>query len=137
MADKPVWRQVYDRMATQVGPRLSEATASDQFAGATEVVIALRRAVLRDMRRRSRQWLHLMNLPAGSDIHLVRREIGELERQVRELAKRVEETGASASTRRRLEELDQRVDAIGAVRGTAPKARGATSRNGRARSAVR
>jgi hypothetical protein len=124
MADKPVWRQVYDSMATQVGPRLSEATASDQFAGATEVVIALRRAVLRDMRRRSRRWLHLMNLPAGSDIHLLRREIGELERQVRELAKRVEETGASASTRRRLEELDQRVDAI-------------ASRNGRARSAVR
>jgi hypothetical protein len=93
MADKPVWRQLYDRLATEVGPRLTEMTGSDEFAEATANAAALRRRVVRDLEQRSRRWLHMWNLPAGSDINVLRREIGELERQVRDLSKRLEELG--------------------------------------------
>jgi chromosome segregation ATPase len=93
MADKPVWRQVYDRVASEVGPRLTEMSGSDEFAEATANAAAARRRMTRDLEQRSRRWLHMWNLPAGSDINVLRREIGELERQVRDLSKRLEELG--------------------------------------------
>jgi len=96
MADKPIWRQVYDRVAAEVGPRLTDVTGSEEFAGATANAAAMRRRMMRDLEQRSRRWLHMWNLPAGSDINVLRREIGELERQVRDLSKRLEELGGSA-----------------------------------------
>jgi hypothetical protein len=93
MADKPAWRQLYDRVASEVGPRLTELTGSDEFADATANAAAMRRRMVRDLEQRSRRWLHMWNLPAGSDINVLRREIGELERQVRDLSKRLEELG--------------------------------------------
>ena len=137
MADKPVWRHVYDRMATEVGPRLTQATASDQFAGATSVLIAVRRAALRDLQRNSRRWLHMMNLPAGSDVRVLRKEIGELERQVRDLSRRVEQIGVSSSTERQVRELGQRVESLAAATAPASNGRrtptrpGTTAANGR------
>jgi hypothetical protein len=98
MAEKPVWRQVYDRVASEVGPRLTEMTGSDEFAEATANAAAMRRRMMRDLEQRSRRWLHMLNLPAGTDIHLLRREIGELERQVRDLSKRLEELGESVTS---------------------------------------
>jgi chromosome segregation ATPase len=95
MADKPVWRQLYDRVASEVGPRLTEVTASEEFAEATANAAAMRRRMMRDLEQRSRRWLHMWNLPAGSDINMLRREIGELERQVRDLSKRLEDLGES------------------------------------------
>jgi hypothetical protein len=99
MADKPVWRQLYDRVAAEVGPRLTEMTGSDEFAETTANAAAMRRRMARDLEQRSRRWLHMWNLPAGSDINVLRREIGELERQVRDLSKRLEELAESATSR--------------------------------------
>jgi hypothetical protein len=122
-------------VATEVGPRLTQATASDRFAGATSVVLAVRRAALRDLQTRSRRWLHLMNLPAGSDIRLLRREIGALERQVRDLTRLVEQVGVSSSTERQVMELGERVEELaaaaasnGASRSAKPAASGSDGR---------
>lgn len=90
----PLLRQVYERAVAELGPRLSQLTASDAFAEATELAQAAQARLQREVARRSRQVLHFWNLPAGTDVTVLRREIGELERQVRDLTKRLEDATA-------------------------------------------
>jgi len=84
-------RQVYERTVSELGPRLSNLTASDGFAEVAELTVATQARLRREIERRSRRFLHFWNLPAGSDVTVLRREIGELERQVRDLTKRLED----------------------------------------------
>ena len=90
MAEKPAWRAAYDQVMDEVGPRLTDATGSDAFAEAAEVAEAIRTRAASELQRSSRRALHSMNLPAGSDIAVLRQEIGELTREVRALARTVE-----------------------------------------------
>lgn len=99
MAQEPVWKQLYDQLATQLGPLAKEVTASDQFAQVVTVSEAARRRLREELQRSSRRWLHTFNLPAGSDVTMLRREIGELERQVRDLTKRLEDLGEPVDRR--------------------------------------
>jgi hypothetical protein len=87
---KPVLRELYDRIAEELGPQLSELTASDRFAIAVDVAEAVRQRTSTELQRSSRRFLHACNLPAGSDITLLRDEIGALDRTVRALARQVE-----------------------------------------------
>jgi hypothetical protein len=90
MSDKPTWRTVYDRVADEVGPRLTEVTGSDGFAEAVEAAGAVRSRAATELQRTSRRLLHAWNLPAGSDITVLRQELGALNREVRTLARHVE-----------------------------------------------
>lgn len=87
---KPLWREVYDRIADEIGPALTGLTGSEQFVTATDTAAAVRLRVEREVQRSSRRVLHSWNLPAGTDITVLRREIGDLERQVRLLTREVE-----------------------------------------------
>ncbi|MCB0966163.1 MAG: hypothetical protein KDB37_04955 [Ilumatobacter sp.] len=91
MTDKPVLRDLYDRVADELGPRLTELTASDEFAAAVEIAGAARDRAAVELARSSRRFLHAWNLPAGADITVLRQEIGALDRNVRALARQVEE----------------------------------------------
>lgn len=91
MSDKPVLRDLYDRVADELGPRLSELTASDEFAAAVEIAGAARDRAAVELQRSSRRFLHSWNLPAGADITVLRQEIGALDRNVRALSRQVEE----------------------------------------------
>ncbi len=88
--DKPVLRELYDRVAEELGPQLSGLTASDGFASAVEIAEAMRVRAGSELQRSSRRFLHGLNLPAGSDITVLREEIGSLDRTVRALARQVE-----------------------------------------------
>ncbi len=90
MSDKPAWREAYDRLSAEVGPRLTELTASDGFAEAVEMVGAVGGRASDELERRSRRLLHAWNLPSGSDISVLRHELGALTREVRALARQVD-----------------------------------------------
>ena len=91
MSDQLTWRAVYDRVAEEIGPRMKEVTGSEEFADAVEVAGAVRERATTELQRTSRRVLHAWNLPAGSDIALLRQELGALNREVRALARQVEE----------------------------------------------
>lgn len=91
MSDKPLLREIYDRLAAELGPQLTEATGSERFADVVAVVEAVRSRAAVDLERSSRRVLHAWNLPAGSDITVLRQEIGALDREVRALTREVEE----------------------------------------------
>ena len=90
VSDKPALRQLYDRVADELGPELSNLTASDRFAEVVGVVDVVRNRAASELQRRSRRMLHARNLPAGTDIAVLRQEIGALDRTVRGLTRQVE-----------------------------------------------
>lgn len=94
VADDPSWRQGYDALERQVGPRLEQLMRSESFAVAVGLLARVQRSVEAESGRMTRRVLHRLNLPAGSDVTRILAEIGQLRRQVHELT--VELDGARA-----------------------------------------
>lgn len=90
MAGKPGWRKGMEAVDGVLAPAAGNVVRNDTFALTLAVVARARRGVAGQAERLSRQGLHLLNLPAGSDINRLLRSIASVERQVRELAKQVE-----------------------------------------------
>ena len=78
-------RGVYDAIERQVGPRMEATVHSDKYAAVTTGVKRLRSALSSRIEGLNAGLLHLVNLPAGSDIRKLRRQIGELDYEVRTL----------------------------------------------------
>lgn len=78
-------RSMYDAIERQVSPRVEATVHSDEYAAVTTAVKRLRSAVGSRIEGLSAGLLHLVNLPAGSDIRKIRRQIGELDYEVRTL----------------------------------------------------
>ena len=94
----PLWRRAYDTADRVVTPRLEELVRTPGFAQGAALlrkVEALTRSAARDVSARG--W-HLLNLPAGSDVHRLRAQIGQLDREVRRLTVRVENERGSSRT---------------------------------------
>ena len=102
MAGKPAWRRSVDAVESALSPVAANVVRNDTFALTIAVVARARRGIAVRTERMSRQGLHLLNLPAGSDINRLLRSIASLEREVRELAKQVDEQGSdhAAASRR-------------------------------------
>ena len=86
---QPMWRQVIDTADSAVGPRLEQLVKTEEFAIAVGLLVRTRNEIQRRAERQTRRLLHLLNLPAGSDITRLMRQIGELERQIQELGRRL------------------------------------------------
>jgi hypothetical protein len=101
----PLWRQGYDAMEREVAPRLDAMVRSDGFAQAMGVVARLQRAVQQEVARSTRRWLHLLNLPAATDVSRILTEMGRLEKQVRDLTHQLEAAQRDGRARAEAEEV--------------------------------
>ncbi|QSE81431.1 hypothetical protein [Rhodococcus koreensis] len=91
MTGKPVWRKPYDAADRAVAPLAEALVRSGQFATAAAAIFDLRRTVGHGVNGvASRVW-HLVNLPAGTDVHRLRTQIGALDRDVRRLSLQLEQ----------------------------------------------
>ena len=68
---------------------LDEIVRSEAFAIASGLARRAQRDARRAVERGSRRAWHLLNLPAGSDVNRLLDEIATLQRQVRDLEKRI------------------------------------------------
>lgn len=93
--DHPRWRQGYDAVESTLGPRLEKLVGTDEFAQGVGAVLALRRQVEEQVTRTSRRVLHQLNLPAGTDVTRLLAEIGDLRKQLREMANDIEDLKAA------------------------------------------
>lgn len=98
----PLWRQAYNAWEQAVAPGLQQVTASNGFRDLLAMSMKANADLTREIERASRQWLHLWNLPAASDVRRLRQQVSGLERQLlamrNELERQGAERDASAST---------------------------------------
>jgi hypothetical protein len=80
---KPLFWRAFDAAERAVGPRLEDAVHSGTFLDALGVAARAQARVRRDLERQSRRVWHLVNLPAGSDVTTLRRQMAELDRELR------------------------------------------------------
>jgi len=87
---KPLWRRTFDRVERPLGGALEEVAGSGAFAQALNVTLRARAAARAQLERRTRRVWHLANLPAGSDVKRLHRQVVELDREVRRLRQALE-----------------------------------------------
>ena len=92
----PKWRQTFDSIEREVTPRLDTIIRSEQFAVATGLAAQMQRRIAKQAARNTRRVLHMLNLPAGTDVTRLLNEIGQLKAQVRTLSSQIEAQGAPA-----------------------------------------
>jgi hypothetical protein len=114
--DKPLLWKVFDAAEGAVAPHLEELVRTGGFAQALGLAARTQAGVKRGLETRSRRLWHLVNLPAGSDVAHLRRQIALLDRELQEVRRALER----AETRQTKEEDD---DAPTAGPTSAPRAR--------------
>jgi hypothetical protein len=105
---KPLWRQGVDTIDRLVGPVLDEVTKHEAFGLTVALLTRVRRTLGDHSEQVSRQVLHAVNLPAGSDVTRVLLRLASVERELRELGHHLDDARlAGPSPARQLEGGDR------------------------------
>ena len=80
---KPLWRRAFDTAEQAVAPHLERGVQSGGFTEVVVLVQRTRNGVYRRLEQDSRRLWHLLNLPAGTDVRRLRRQVAAVDREVR------------------------------------------------------
>ncbi|MGY1710995.1 hypothetical protein ACI8AC_15940 [Geodermatophilus sp. SYSU D00758] len=86
----PLWRQAFDAAERRVTPRAEEFVRTETFAVGAALLRRATTLALASARGASTRAWHLLNLPAGTDVHRLRAQVGALDREVRRLTLQLE-----------------------------------------------
>jgi polyhydroxyalkanoate synthesis regulator protein len=92
-ADRPLWRQAFDAVDTNLGPRMEELVRSEQFADGVAFLNRLNKQAIEAAERLNRQAMHFWNRPTASDVAELKKQLAAMQRQLRAMAKQLEEGG--------------------------------------------
>ena len=95
MTAAPGWQRLIVDAEKTISPRLRSVLHHEDTLLAAAVVQTLRDDIARRAEQTTRRLLHLLNLPAGSDINRLLTHIASVERQVLELAESIEDRSAA------------------------------------------
>ncbi|MEO3761400.1 hypothetical protein ABGB19_24370 [Mycobacterium sp. B14F4] len=90
MTSQPQWRKSYDTVEQMLAPVAEKVVHSGEFAQIAAALFGVRRAVGDGVNGLAARVWHLVNLPAGTDVHRLRKQIGTLDRDVRRLTLQLE-----------------------------------------------
>jgi hypothetical protein len=90
-SNQPGWRRAFDAVEGRVAKPVEEAVQTDAFADAVALSFRLRRRLQREVERQTRRALHLVNLPAATDVKRLSAQLAELQQHTRALERRLEE----------------------------------------------
>lgn len=93
MSKGPLWLRAVHRFERALGDPLESLLHSDEYFDLVAELHRLRSRTGRTLEGISRRMLHLLNLPAGSDVRLVRQQLARVERQLAELTKDLDRPG--------------------------------------------
>ena len=88
-ANQPLWLRVVIRVERAIGEPIESAVRSDTYFDLVSTTTRVRRKVTGTAEGVSRRCLHLLNLPAGSDIRGMRQQLARVERRLNELSHEV------------------------------------------------
>ncbi len=86
----PLWKRAFDVVERNSGPALTKTLSNPEVIEAMTLAVAVRRRAESDLAELVRRGLHLFNLPAGTDISKVSHQVAGLEREIRQLNRRIE-----------------------------------------------
>jgi hypothetical protein len=81
-ADTPAWRRAFNGVERRVGPQLAAVTNSSDFQIAAQTLRRARRAIARPVDGLASRGLHLVGLPSHADVRDLRRQLGEIQREM-------------------------------------------------------
>ncbi len=87
----PLWLRAVYRLERAIGEPLESALHSDVYFDLVAELTRARARTGRTLEGGSRRLLHLLNLPAGSDVRRVREQLGRMERRLAQLSKELED----------------------------------------------
>jgi hypothetical protein len=90
----PLWLRAVHRLERAVGEPLEAALHSDTYFDLVTEMLRAKARTGRTLESLSRRMLHLVNLPAGSDIRRVREQLARMERRLVELSEELDEARA-------------------------------------------
>jgi hypothetical protein len=90
-ANQPLWLRAVLKLERTIGEPIEAAVHSDQYFDLVSATTRLQRRATGLAEGISRRALHLMNLPAGSDIRKIRQQLARMERRLGQLADEVSE----------------------------------------------
>jgi hypothetical protein len=82
---RPLWRRGFNRAERLVGKPLEDLVATRRFNDLMVRALQVEHAAQQLMERQTRAAVHLLNLPARSDVTSLRRQIGALRSDIRQL----------------------------------------------------
>src|SRR4051794_12135908 len=90
-ANKPLWLRTVLRLERAVGGPVESVVRSDTYFDVVAKVSRVRRTGINAVEGVSRRGLHLLNLPAGTDLRRVREQLSRMERRLDQLSHDVAE----------------------------------------------
>jgi hypothetical protein len=90
-ASRPLWRRVFDRAERLAGEPLEDAVQTRTFADVLVFSLRVQRALWRSLERGSRTALHVVNLPARSDVDRLSRQVAAMRRELRDVSMRLDD----------------------------------------------
>lgn len=93
------WRQAFDLVERPLGAGAEAWVQSDTFMGLAAASFRVQHRLVRDVQRVSARWLELWGLPSREDAVRLMNQVGSLEREVRDLRRRLERSEADVRQR--------------------------------------
>ncbi len=90
-ANQPLWLRAVLRLERTIGEPIESAVRSDTYFDLVSATTRVRRKVGGVTEGVSRRCLHILNLPAGSDIRGMRQQLARMERRLNQLSHDVSE----------------------------------------------
>src|SRR5689334_12112902 len=91
--DRPTWRRAFDGVERRVSPRLSATTSSPDFQVVVQTLRGVTRVVANPLGKVTGWGLHVAGLPTHGDVRQLRRQLGEVQRDMLALRRSLEPGG--------------------------------------------
>ncbi len=91
MSARPLWVRAVYRLERAIGEPVEAAVRTDTYFDLMTKATRATKTVKRKATGASTRGLHLLNLPAGSDVSSLREQLARMERRLNQLSEHVEE----------------------------------------------
>jgi hypothetical protein len=86
-SDRPQWLDTVLKLERAIGSRVEEVATSDAYFEFVAHANRAQKRFFEALEGVQQQWLHLFNLPAGTDVRRLREQISRMEREIEALTK--------------------------------------------------
>lgn len=99
--DRPNWLDTVLKLERLIGSRVEEAVTSDAYFEFVAHANRARKRFSEALEPFQQEWLHLFNLPSGTDVRRLREQISRMEREIEALTEELADRRGSDGSRPR------------------------------------